>query len=74
MLCRYHLDIESRLFGDHGVSKDDDKWIYMTASSDTVAREIEQHFLDAGMDGGSGGGDETSKVVYAYKKTLSTKP
>jgi len=52
---------------------EDDMWIYVTASSDTVAREIEQLFLDAGMDGGSGGGDKTSKVVYTYKKTSSTK-
>jgi hypothetical protein len=67
-------DVDSRLFGDHGVSKENGQWIYRTASYHTVAREIEQHFLDAGMDGGSGGGDETSKTVYAYKKTSSTTP
>ena len=67
-------DVESRLFGDHSVSKENGHWIYRTASSDSVAREIEQHFLDAGMDGAPGGGDETSTIVYAYKKTSNTNP
>ena len=67
-------DIDGRLFGDHSVSKETGHWIYRPASSDTVAREIEKHFLEAGMDGGGGGGDETSKIVYAYLKTSSTKP
>jgi hypothetical protein len=67
-------DAESRLFEDHNVSKENGRWIYSTASSNSVAREIEQHFLDAGMDGGPGGGSATSKMVYAYKKTSYTNP
>lgn len=67
-------DVESRLFSDHNVSKENGYWIYRSASSDSVAREIEQHFLDAGMDGATGGGDETSRIVYAYKKTSNTNP
>ena len=67
-------DVDSRLFGDHNVSKDNGFWIYRTASSDGVARDIETYFLDKGMDGGSGGGDDDSKIVYVYKKTGSTKP
>lgn len=67
-------DVQSRLFGDHKVSKENGRWIYRTASSNSVAREIEQHFLDAGMDGAPGGGDATSKIVYAYRKTSYTKP
>ena len=67
-------NIESRLFGDHNVSKENGHWISRPASSNSVAREIEQHFLDAGMDGGPGGGDDTSKIVYAYLKTSYTKP
>ena len=66
--------VDSRLFGDHNVLKENSRWIYRAASSHTVAREVEQHFLNAGMDGGGGGGDETSKIVYAYKKTSSTDP
>ena len=67
-------DVESRLFGDHNVSKENGHWIYRPASSNSVAREIEQHFLDLGMDGGPGGGDASSRIVYAYKKTSSTNP
>jgi len=67
-------DVEGRLFGDHNVSKENGHWIYRAASSHSVAREVEQHFLDAGMDGGAGGGDESSTIVYAYKKTSSTNP
>jgi len=67
-------DVDSRLFGDHNVSKEKGHWIYRPTSSDNEAREIEQHFLDKGMDGGSGGGGEDSKIVYAYKKTTTTNP
>ncbi len=67
-------DVKSRLFGDHNVTEENGHWIYSTASSSSVAREIEQHFLDAGMDGGPGGGDVASKIVYAYKKTSYTNP
>ena len=67
-------DVESRLFRDHRVSREHGRWIYRTANSHTVAREVEKHFLNAGMDGGTGGGDRTSTTVYAYKKTSSTNP
>lgn len=67
-------DVESRLFGDHNVSKENGHWIYRTASSNSVARDVEKHFLNAGMDGSTGGGDYTSKIVYAYRKTSSTNP
>ena len=67
-------EIDARLFGDHNVSKESGFWIYRTASSDTIAREIEKHFLEKRVDGGDGGGDDDSKIVYAYKKTSTTKP
>ena len=68
------LNVDDRLFGDHNVSREKSDWVYGTTSSDNVAREIEQHFLDQGMDGGPGGGDEGSRIVYAYKKTAITNP
>ena len=79
-------DVESRLFGDHKVSEENGHWIHGTASSNKVAREVQQYFLDAGMDGGPVqyflddgmggpvGSDATSKTVYAYKKTSYTNP
>lgn len=67
-------NVQDRLFGDHNVSEKSDQWIYSTAATDTVAREIEQYFLNLGMDGGGGGGDASAEIVYAYKKNGHTKP
>lgn len=58
---------EKRVFTDHNVTEHSGRYIWRTASSNKVAREIEKHFLDAGMDGG-GGGSGTARIVYAYKK------
>ena len=60
-------DPEERLFEDHSVDKESDPWIYSPASSSNVAREIEKHFLDNGAKGGTGGGDDDTKFVYAYR-------
>lgn len=68
-------DARSRLFTGHNVDEKDDCWIYRTASSSQVAREIEDYFIDVlGTDGASGGGDETTDKVYAYKKSARTNP
>ena len=67
-------DAKKRLFEDHNVSKKNGYWIHRTATSHNIAREVEKYFLDVGMDGGSGGGDESSSIVYAYKKTSYTNP
>lgn len=66
-------DASDRLFNGHSVNKETDVWIYMTASSDNVAREIEKHFLNLGFDGGSGGGDEDSKMVYCFLQNSHTR-
>ncbi len=64
-------DPESRL-QQHG-SKN--AWIYREATSNEVARRIEKYFVEVlGTDGGSGGGDEYSDYVYAYKKNSHTEP
>lgn len=67
-------DPEKRLFEEHNVDKAKDLWIYRTADSASIARSVEQYFIDLGCDGGPGGGDYTAKVVYAYKKSWRTKP
>ena len=61
-----------RLFDDHAVDEHNDPWIFRTASSDGVARDIERHFLDKGATGGEGGGSADTKAVYAYKIGLYT--
>ncbi len=66
-------DPEERLFNDHNVDKENGKWCYRECENASVAREIEEYFINTlGTDGGSGGGDYTTKHVYAYRKTLST--
>lgn len=59
-------DVERRMFQEHHVSKDNSWWIYRTAINSDVARKVEQHYLDKGMRGGNGGGDDSSTVVYCY--------
>ena len=68
-------DARDRLFNGHGVKEKKDVWIYSKASSSQTAREIEDYFVNTlGTDGGAGGGDETSDMVYAYKKARHTNP
>jgi hypothetical protein len=68
-------DARSRLFSGHGVDRDRDAWIYRCASSSQVARNVEDYFVnECGTDGGSGGGDATTDMVYAYKKSSRTTP
>ena len=64
---------KDRLFNDHNVNEQNDVWIFRTADTDDIARSIEQYFLtQRETDGGPGGGSNSSKVVYAYKKTPVT--
>ena len=66
-------DINQRLFSDHSVNKTLDNWIYRTTNLSSEARNIEQYFQNLGCDGDTGGGDQTSRIIYAYKKTSLTK-
>lgn len=65
-------DPRERLFNDHNVDEKNGFWIYEQATSDTIARAVEQAYLDTGHDGGSGGGDQSSVYVYAYVKLQGT--
>lgn len=66
-------DVNRRLFSEHNVSKDRDNWIYGPADSVEDAREIEKHYLDLGMQGYTGGGNENSLWVYCYLIRQHTK-
>lgn len=74
---KYYVGISNdprrRLFNEHNVNEKG-VWIICPADSDTVARDVEKYFLDLGMDGGPGGGDETATYVYCYLKTSTTQP
>ena len=67
-------DAEQRVFGDHKVSKENGWWIYRQATSASTARNAEKELLDWGCDGGSGGGDDSATIVYAYLKAAQTSP
>jgi len=67
-------DPRDRLFNDHNVSKDNGQWIFRECEDSAVARDVEDYFVNTlGTDGGLGGGDNTTKYVYAYRKTSRTK-
>ena len=40
-------------------------WEHWLADNEAVARNVEKHFLDLGMDGDTGGGEDT-KYIYVY--------
>ncbi len=63
----------NRLFNDHNVDEKNGAWIYRDAGSDTAARRIENYFLTKGCKGGDGGGDASTKYVYAYRITSTTR-
>ncbi|MGD0337941.1 MAG: hypothetical protein ABSB78_04065 [Bacteroidota bacterium] len=63
-------DPNRRLFEEHNVQEKDGWWIYREALSYPSARNVEQALLNAGFDGGIGGGDINTKYVYAYRKVL----
>lgn len=67
-------DVHDRLFNNHKVREKQDAWIYRKASSSQSARDIEEYFVNLGTDGGGGGGDVSSDMIYAYMKNAYTKP
>ncbi len=67
-------DPKQRLFNDHNVNENGYGWIYRETFSSEFAREVEAHFTNTlGTDGDTGGEDNTTKFVYAYKKSSYTK-
>lgn len=66
-------DPKTCLFTRHNIKKHPGVWIFKDAGSHSVAREIEKYFLDNhDIKGGPGGGDDTSRFVYAYLITQNT--
>lgn len=65
-------DPEHRLFDEHKVKKDGMWWIYSKADNIETARKVEKYYLEKGMRGGDGGGDDTSVYVYCYTVSPTT--
>ncbi len=71
--CGVAANPRDRLFKDHNVDEHRGQWIHADAGTDTKARQVEKHFLDKGCKGGGGGGDHTTRHVYAYRITSTTR-
>ena len=65
---------QGRLFDEHQVHYQNDAWIYRSASSEIEAQRVEEYFVEHGLDGAKGGRRPGSRMVYAYRKSVSTKP
>lgn len=68
--CGITSDPDQRLFTDHNVPRGEGKawWIKRSAGSEQDARDTENHLMQLGFDGDTGGGDNSTIHVYAYKK------
>lgn len=64
---------DTRLFNDHGVDKANGNWAFTQCIDSSTSRQVERYFNQRGTKGDSGGGDNTSNYVYAYKITSSTR-
>ena len=68
-------DARKSLFEEHKVKEKGDRWIYKTAITSEIAREVERYLLVVlKIDGVVGSGEETDKMIYAYKKVAHTDP
>jgi hypothetical protein len=67
-------DHKERLFSYHKVDEHKPGWVFIVAESNDTARAIERYFVNVcNTDGGSGGGNDGSDIVYAYKIMPYTK-
>ena len=66
-------DARDCLFARHAVVEHGDAWIYRQAGTDRDARSVENYFHQTlGTKGGPGGGDASTRYVYAYRITSRT--
>ena len=65
-------DPRGQLFSEHHVDEKSDCWTYHRAIDLKSAREAKKHFLDKGMKGALGDGNDYSIYVYCYHMTTKT--
>ena len=66
-------DIERRLFGEHNVPRSNYWRIHNEAINKEHAQDVEEYFLEKGMVGDTGGGNNDSVWVYCYEISDFTK-
>jgi len=59
-------DVKKRLHEEHNVPRENYWFIYREAFNADAARDAEATLLEYGCKGGTGGGDEDTRFVYAY--------
>ena len=63
-----------QLFEGHNVVERAGAWLYRDAGSESTAKTIEAIFLKRGCKGmGKRGGQDSSRYIYAYKMTRTTR-
>jgi hypothetical protein len=67
-------DPRHRLFNEHQVHYQDDAWIYRTATSESEALHVQAYFTEFGLSEIGRSGSSGSRMVYAYRKSINTKP
>jgi hypothetical protein len=67
-------DPRQRLFDEHQVHYQDDAWIYRTATSEGEALHVQAYFLEFGLIEVRGYLRSGSRMIYAYRKSINTKP
>jgi PAS domain S-box-containing protein len=67
-------DPRRRLFDEHQVHYQNDAWIYRTAASESEALHIQAFFLEFGLNEVKGYRRSGHRMVYAYRKSISTNP
>jgi hypothetical protein len=67
-------DPRQRLFDEHQVHYQNDAWIYRTAASESEAQSVQAYFLEFGLNEVGGDWRSGSRMIYAYRKSISTKP
>jgi len=67
-------DPRRRLFDEHQVHYQNDAWIYRTAASEAEALYVQTYFSQIGLYEVGGELRSGYRMVYAYKKSINTKP
>lgn len=67
-------DPRNRLFSDHNVSEQNGHWIHRDTGSESAARAVEKAIIEQyRTQGDTGGGDASTRHVYAYVVTQNTR-
>ena len=67
-------NVKRKLFEDHNVNEQNGIWIYVTAPDNAAARTTKSYFVQNRVAANDLDDEVGGLIVYAYKKTPSTRP